>query len=101
MAITLADIEAARQTIAGRVLRTPMLPAPKLSALTGASVRSSDTIISTIQSRVGCRSQSRDRCSATVRLDGRRCQARTYGPPGMSAVDRADVRLLLSYCHAE
>src|SRR5499425_2012046 len=39
MAITLADIEAARRTIAGRVLRTPMLPAPKLSALTGASVR--------------------------------------------------------------
>src|SRR5437899_9331406 len=38
MAITLADIEAAGRTIAGRVLRTPMLPAPKLSALTGASV---------------------------------------------------------------
>src|SRR3954471_2324173 len=39
MAITLADIEAARRTISGRVLRTPMLPAPKLSALTGASVQ--------------------------------------------------------------
>src|ERR687887_404830 len=39
MAITLADVEAAHRTIAGRVLRTPMLPAPKLSALTGASVR--------------------------------------------------------------
>src|SRR5437660_11954255 len=39
MAITLADVEAARKTISGRVLRTPMLPAPKLSALTGASVR--------------------------------------------------------------
>jgi threonine dehydratase len=39
MAITLADVEAAGRTIAGRVLRTPMLPAPKLSALTGASVR--------------------------------------------------------------
>src|SRR5215467_4916242 len=38
MTVTLADIEAARRTIAGRVLRTPMLPAPKLSALTGASV---------------------------------------------------------------
>src|SRR5215510_14308266 len=38
MAITLADVEAARRTIAGRVLRTPMLAAPKLSALTGASV---------------------------------------------------------------
>ena len=38
MMVTLADIEAARRTIAGHVLRTPMLPAPKLSALTGASV---------------------------------------------------------------
>jgi threonine dehydratase len=36
--IDLADIEAARRTIAGNVLRTPMLPAPKLSALTGARV---------------------------------------------------------------
>jgi len=36
--ITLADIEAARRLIAGVVLRTPMLPAPKLSALTGAEV---------------------------------------------------------------
>ncbi len=34
----LADIEAARRVIAGVVLRTPMLPAPKLSALTGAEV---------------------------------------------------------------
>src|ERR1700745_791810 len=38
MSITVADIEAARLTIAGRVLRTPMLPAPKLSALTAAEV---------------------------------------------------------------
>src|ERR1700746_1822477 len=38
MSITIADIEAARRTIAGQVLRTPMLPAPKLSALTGADV---------------------------------------------------------------
>jgi threonine dehydratase len=36
--VTLADIERARRTIAGHVLRTPMLPAPKLSALTGADV---------------------------------------------------------------
>jgi len=36
--VTLADIEKARRTIAGQVLRTPMLPAPKLSALTGADV---------------------------------------------------------------
>jgi threonine dehydratase len=38
LTVTLADIEAARQVIAGHVLRTPMLPAPKLSALTGAEV---------------------------------------------------------------
>jgi threonine dehydratase len=38
MTITAADVEAARRTIAGQVLRTPMLPAPKLSALTGARV---------------------------------------------------------------
>jgi threonine dehydratase len=38
MTIAIADIERARRTIAGQVLRTPMLPAPKLSALTGAEV---------------------------------------------------------------
>jgi threonine dehydratase len=38
MTVTLADIEAARRVLAGRILRTPMLPAPKLSALTGADV---------------------------------------------------------------
>jgi threonine dehydratase len=36
--VTLADIEAARRTIAGHVLRTPELAAPPLSALTGADV---------------------------------------------------------------
>ncbi|HEY6860281.1 MAG TPA: threonine ammonia-lyase [Pseudolabrys sp.] len=38
MSVTVADIEAARRVIEGAVLRTPMLPAPKLSALTGAEV---------------------------------------------------------------
>ena len=38
MSVTVAEIEAARRRIAGAVLRTPMLPAPKLSALTGAEV---------------------------------------------------------------
>jgi threonine dehydratase len=38
LSVTLADIEAARRVIAGHVLRTPMLPAPRLSALTGAEV---------------------------------------------------------------
>jgi threonine dehydratase len=36
--VRLSDIEAARRTIAGHVLRTPLLPAPPLSALTGAEV---------------------------------------------------------------
>jgi threonine dehydratase len=38
MSVEIADIERARRTIAGHVLRTPMLPAPKLSRLTGAEV---------------------------------------------------------------
>ena len=38
MSVTIADIEAARRVIQGAVLRTPMLPAPRLSALTGAEV---------------------------------------------------------------
>jgi threonine dehydratase len=38
LSVTLADIEAARRVIEGVVLRTPMLPAPKLSALTGAEI---------------------------------------------------------------
>jgi len=36
--VSIADIEAARRTLAGHVVRTPMLPAPKLSALTRAEV---------------------------------------------------------------
>src|SRR3954453_3756565 len=39
MTVTLADIEAVQNTIGAQVLRTPMLPAPKLSALTGAEVK--------------------------------------------------------------
>src|ERR1700722_18325607 len=37
--VALSDIEAARRTIEGHVLRTPLLAAPPLSALTGADVR--------------------------------------------------------------
>lgn len=36
--LKLADIETARRQLAGAILHTPMLPAPKLSALTGAEV---------------------------------------------------------------
>jgi threonine dehydratase len=38
LSVTLADIETARRTIAGAVVRTPILPAPALSELTGAEV---------------------------------------------------------------
>lgn len=38
MSVTIADIESARHLIQGAVLRTPMLPAPRLSALTGAEI---------------------------------------------------------------
>src|SRR2546425_1502802 len=38
MTMTLADIETARRQLTGAILRTPMLPAPKLSALTAAEV---------------------------------------------------------------
>jgi threonine dehydratase len=36
--ITLAAIEQARRAVSGAILRTPLLPAPRLSALTGAEV---------------------------------------------------------------
>jgi threonine dehydratase len=38
LSVTIVDIEAARRVIKDVVLRTPMLPAPRLSALTGAEV---------------------------------------------------------------
>ena len=38
MTVALADIETARRRLKGVILRTPMLPAPKLSALTDAEV---------------------------------------------------------------
>ena len=38
MGLGIGDIRAARKIIEGSVLRTPMLPAPRLSALTGAEV---------------------------------------------------------------
>lgn len=38
MTVSFAEIEAALRTLQDQVLRTPLLPAPKLSALTGAQV---------------------------------------------------------------
>ena len=37
-AISGADVHAARTLLEGQIQRTPMLPAPRLSALTGAEV---------------------------------------------------------------
>jgi threonine dehydratase len=36
--VTLADIEAARRVLTGQILRTPTLPSPQLSVLTGAQI---------------------------------------------------------------
>ena len=36
--VSFADIEAAAQTIEGHVLKTPLMPAPRLSALSGADI---------------------------------------------------------------
>ena len=38
MTVSIADIEAAKAILAKRLVRTPMLPAPRLSELTGATV---------------------------------------------------------------
>jgi threonine dehydratase len=38
MTISHADVQTARRILAGAALRTPMLPSPKLSAVTGAEV---------------------------------------------------------------
>jgi threonine synthase len=38
MTISPADVQTARRILAGAALRTPMLPSPKLSGLTGAEV---------------------------------------------------------------
>ncbi len=38
MAVTFKDIEKARATLAGNVVRTPLLRAPKLSEITGAEI---------------------------------------------------------------
>ncbi len=38
MPLTYADVRRAAETIAGRVLATPCFPAPRLSALTGATI---------------------------------------------------------------
>ena len=56
MSITLAAIEAARHTIAGQVLRTPMLPARRLSELTGMITLGAGTLNPLL---CGCRRRRR------------------------------------------
>src|SRR4029079_1538943 len=83
MAITLADVEAARRTIAGRVLRTPMLPAPKLSALTGATVFVKYENLQVTNS-------FKDR-GALVKLSALSAEARKRGIVAMSAGNHAQA----------
>jgi threonine dehydratase len=66
MAIKLADIETAHRQLTGAVLRTPMLPAPKLSALTGAEVYVKyENLQVTIRSRIAAPSSSSPRSART------------------------------------
>src|SRR5258707_10902713 len=80
-AITLADIEAARRILAGEVRRTPVLPAPKLSALTGAEVHVKYENLQVTGS-------FKDR-GAYVRLMGLNADERRRGVVAMSAGNHA------------
>ena len=81
LAVTLADIEAARRILAGEVLRTPILPAPKLSALTGAEVHVKYENLQVTGS-------FKDR-GAYVRLMGLNADERRRGVVAMSAGNHA------------
>src|SRR6195256_2126170 len=82
-AVTLADIEAARRILAGEVLRTPILPAPKLSALTGAEVYVKYENLQVTNS-------FKDR-GAYVRLMGLTADERRRGVVAMSAGNHAQA----------
>jgi threonine dehydratase len=82
-ATALADIEAARRVIAGVVLRTPMLPAPKLSALTGAEVYVKYENLQVTNS-------FKDR-GALVKLASLSAAERTHGVIAMSAGNHAQA----------
>jgi threonine dehydratase len=83
MSVDIADIEAARRTIAGQVLRTPMLPAPKLSALTGAEVHVKYENLQVTNSF-----KDRGALNKLVSLDA---DARTRGVIAMSAGNHAQA----------
>ena len=83
MDITAADIQKARALIAGRVLRTPMLPAPKLSAVTGATVFVKYENLQVTNS-------FKDR-GALVKLSALSAEARKRGIVAMSAGNHAQA----------
>ena len=83
MDITAADIQKARALIEGRVLRTPMLPAPKLSALTGAKIFVKYENLQVTNS-------FKDR-GALVKLSALSAEARKRGIVAMSAGNHAQA----------
>ena len=81
--IALKDIENARRLLAGVVVRTPMLPAPKLSALTGATVYvkyENFQVTNTFKDR-----------GALVKLSSLGAAERARGVVGMSAGNHAQA----------
>ena len=83
MDITAADIQKARALIEGQVLRTPMLPAPKLSALTGATIFVKYENLQVTNS-------FKDR-GALVKLSALSAEARKRGIVAMSAGNHAQA----------
>ncbi len=81
--VTYADIAAARGIIAGRLLLTPTLPAPRLSALTGAEVYVKYENLQVTNS-------FKER-GAIVKLEGLDEAARTKGVIAMSAGNHAQA----------
>src|SRR6202046_2643849 len=81
--VTLAEIEAARRPIAGHVLRTPILPAPPLSALTGA-----DVFVKYENLQVTNSFKERGAC---VKLSARTAEERRRGVIAMSAGNHAQA----------
>ncbi|HXF88635.1 MAG TPA: threonine ammonia-lyase [Xanthobacteraceae bacterium] len=83
MDVTFADIQRAQRAIAGHVLRTPMLPAPRLSELTGADVHvkyENMQVTNSFKER-----------GARVKLAALSDEARTRGVIAMSAGNHAQA----------
>lgn len=80
---TLVDIRAAADLIAGQVMRTPFLPAPRLSRLTGADVR---VKYENLQVTAAFKERG-----ALVKLAALTAQERTRGVVAMSAGNHAQA----------